>query len=411
MNNFFFFFFFLCSLCFSQIKTQQDLQSAKPPLVFFSDDTILAVPFSSNNINFLTKHPISSWYNFKSNKIDFENYISNNNHLEIFTFIDNNIFSYGYPKKNGYIHIGLSHHIYANMELKNNLLNLIWNGNSEYLNQSVNFSGNTLSLLQYTSLYLQYSFNLNQLKIGARLNFLHGINNFNLRKSFFNLNSVNNLETPFSTYISTDIYARSGSAKLIGFSNPGLSIDYSVNYNLSKFDFSLSFENIGFIFFNKNAFHHSSNTNYLFNGFNYSMDQIISEEIENTLDTLSNTFAIGNNIEDSYVRRLPLNFSMESSFETNLNSDIFISIQCFEQIDSDDKLSFFNMYYFGYSRKINENILMTSSYNYNKYSPINLNLGVIFNYNNLRVKLNANNLTAILGGRYYHLSTAIFYIF
>ena len=90
MNNFFFFFLFLCSLCFSQIKTQQDLQSAKPPLVFFSDDTILAVPFSSNNINFLTKHQISSWYNFKSNKIDFENYISNNIFLSYLDLVREN---------------------------------------------------------------------------------------------------------------------------------------------------------------------------------------------------------------------------------------------------------------------------------------------------------------------------------
>ena len=411
MNKIYCFYFLLCSFyCYSQIETIYDIDRSRPSLTYIGNDTVLALPFSSNNINILTNNPISSWYSFKSKKINLENFIIENNHIEILFSSDNNIFTYSYPMKYGYLSIGISHHAYAQLILSNNFLNLIWNGNSEYLNQSVNFSNNSLNLLQYSTLYLQYSREINKFKMGTRVSFIHGINNLSFEKDFFNLNTVNYLETPFSTYISTDIYAKTGSANFLGFSNPGMGLDFSISYNVSNFNFSANFENIGFIYWNNNTFSHQSNTSYLFDGVHYSMDQIISDEIVNTLDTLSDIFAINNNESVSYLQRLPINFKFQTSFKINSNSDFFVLLQSIEEINN-DKISFFNNYYLGYNKRLSENLLVIGSYDYNKYSPINFNLGFVLNYENFIIKLNSNSLSAFLGQKSFHLNTALYYLF
>ena len=122
-----------------------------------------------------------------------------------------------------------------------------------------------------------------------------------------------------------------------------MSLDFSLSYNVSKFNFSTDFENIGFIFWNNNTFSHQSNTTYLFDGVDYSMDQIISDEIVNTLDTLSDIFAINNNERASYLQRLPLNFKFQTSFEINSSSDLFVILRSVEEINN-DKISFLKNY-------------------------------------------------------------------
>ena len=75
MNKIYFFYFLLCSFyCYSQIETIDDIDKSRPSLTYIANDTVLALPFSSNNINILTNNPISSWYSFKSKKINLEFY-------------------------------------------------------------------------------------------------------------------------------------------------------------------------------------------------------------------------------------------------------------------------------------------------------------------------------------------------
>ena len=189
-----------------------------------------------------------------------------------------------------------------------------------------------------------------------------------------------------------------------------MGLDFSISYNVSNFNFSANFENIGFIYWNNNTFSHQSNTSYLFDGVHYSMDQIISDEIVNTLDTLSDIFAINNNESVSYLQRLPINFKFQTSFKINSNSDFFVLLQSIEEINN-DKISFFNNYYLGYNKRLSENLLVIGSYDYNKYSPINFNLGFVLNYKNFIIKLNSNSLSAFLGQKSFHLNTALYYLF
>ena len=395
----------------SQVSVYKDLESPKISLTYYSNDTILAFPLSSNNLNFFTKNPITDWYNTTTNKVDFENYIYEKKNIEMDFFLENNILSLGFPLNKSYLSFGISHYAQGRVHLSNELLNLFWNGNSQYLNQTAIFSDNYSNLIQFSSIYFQYYFELNNYKMGARLNFLHGINYFNLDKGDFTLNSVNDLITPFSTYISTNINTQTSTASLIGFTNPGLSLDYAVDFNISNFKFSIQLENLGFIYWNSNVMYYDSNTNYLFNGFDYTMDQVISDEIQNTIDTLSDVFAISSETGLKFITRIPLNFNFQTSFQTNSTTDFFINFQGIEQFGEDDSRGFLNLYFVGLKKDLSDNIALYSAYNYNKFSSTNLSLGIFAKFNKFLFKINTNNLFALFNQKYFHLNTALYYVF
>ena len=410
--NKFFIFFFVCVTMFSQVSFHQYLEGHQVPLTYNSNDTILGLPLFSNNLHVITKYPITDWYNLSDNTIDFENYISDNKDIEIIFFLDNNIFSFGLPVRESYFSFGLNHHVYGNAHLSNELLSLFWNGNSQYLNQTIEFFNNRSSFMQFSSIYFQYYFQYKDYQMGARFNFLHGINYFNLERGNFTLNSVSNLITPFSTYVSTNIYARTSNSNLIGFSNPGLSLDYAVNFHVKNFNFSMQLENLGFIYWNRNIYTHNSNdADYLFNGFDYTMDEVVSEELENTLDTLSDIFAINSEQNSNFIKRIPLKFTTQASIETSSDSELFVKFKCIEYWGRDGNIDFLNMYFIGASKAFNDKITLYSAFNYNKFSPTNLSLGVFSKFDNFIFKLNTNNLFSLFSKKYFHISTALYYIF
>ena len=411
MNKFFIFFLFFSTIVLSQFSSYQDLKSSKLPLTYYSNDTILGLPIFSNNFHFFTKTPITDWYDFGNHTIDFENYIIENKDINMTFFLDNNIINYSFPFRDSYLSFGINHHAYGKINFSNDLLNLFWNGNLQYLDETISFSDNTLNYIQFSSIYLQYYFELNSFKMGTRLNFLHGINYFDLDKGNFVLNPMSNLITPFSTSISTNIYAQKSNAGLIGFSNPGFSIDYKVKFNVSNFNFLFELENLGFIYWNKDPSTYQSNSNYLFNGFNYTMDQVISEEFQNTLDTLSDVFAINSEKKNPFLKRTPINISFETNLELNTHTTLFINLQSMEEFGGNDNLSFLNLYFIGLSKNISDNIMFYTSYNYNKLSPINLSLGISARFDNFLLKLNTNNFFALISEKYFHFNTALYYLF
>ena len=212
-------------------------------------------------------------------------------------------------------------------------------------------------------------------------------------------------------HISTNINTQTSTASLIGFTNPGLSLDYAVNFNISNFKFSIQLENIGFIYWNSNVMYHDSNTNYLFNGFDYTMDQVISDEIQNTIDTLSDVFAISSETGLKFTTRIPLNFNFQTSFQTNSTTDFFINFQGIEQFGEDDSRDFLNLYFVGLKKDLSDNIALYSAYNYNKFSSTNLSLGIFAKFNKFLFKINTNNLFALFNQKYFHLNTALYYVF
>ena len=141
------------------------------------------------------------------------------------------------------------------------------------------------------------------------------------------------------------------------------------------------------------------------------MDEVISEELENTLDTLSDIFAINSEQNSNFFKRIPLKFTTQASIETSFDSELFIKFKCIEYWERDGNIDFLNMYFIGASKAFNDKITLYSAFNYNKFSPTNLSLGVFSKFDNFIFKLNTNNLFSLFSKKYFHISTALYYIF
>ena len=83
MNKFFKLLFFCSTIVLSQVSSPRDLGSPGFNLTYCSNDTVLSLPFLSNNFSLFTKKPISEWYNLGTSKVDFESYIYKGNSVEL----------------------------------------------------------------------------------------------------------------------------------------------------------------------------------------------------------------------------------------------------------------------------------------------------------------------------------------
>ena len=183
----------------------------------------------------------------------------------------------------------------------------------------------------FASIFFQYSHIVSEkFSFNTRISLLHGINFFELNKGDFSLNTADSLVTPFSTNIETDMIYKSSRSNIFGLANPGLSFNFGVSYNVNKWNFLLDVQNIGFLMWHKNATQYQSREDYIFDGVHYNMQQIISEEFENTIDTLENIFSLQKQSEDAFIYRLPVRINIKPSFSYNSSTDFFIDYYHFQ---------------------------------------------------------------------------------
>ena len=147
---------------------------------FYINDTILGIPiFSNNSFDFYSNTKLNKFTSIENKNItlDFSEFISSGHNFRFSFISENNLIHFGFPSSNKYYSFGYNLSSYFDINISNELIDFFWNGNSQYLNNFVGFRNNTGSLLQFSSIYFQMAFLLNEnLKFGSRINFLHGIN-------------------------------------------------------------------------------------------------------------------------------------------------------------------------------------------------------------------------------------------
>ncbi len=402
--------------CLSQNNSmgQLNLFNFKNSSIFFNSDTIFGLPILSNhNIHFLTKNKLNEFCYFDNNNlvIDFSEYIEKGNNFSFKFFSENDLLFFGIPKSKSYYSIGFKYVSYFNLDISNESLSLIWNGNNQYLDDVTYFENNTASLIQYSSLFFQYSSKISEnLHFGTRISLLHGVNFFSLERGDFSLQTLSNSETPFGTFIETDMFVESSRASAFGFSNPGLSLNLGLQYDLNKWKFLIDIQNFGFIFWNKRNSQHQSDDYYFFDGVDYTMDEILSEEINSTIDTLENIFAIDRVSNKSFFSRLPLRINLRSSYSYNSSTDFFIDYYTMEHNIS----SYTHYVFLGASKLFKKHTAIKMAYNFNNYSFTNIQFGLSKKFKNLLIDINTNNLLSIIdprGFNYFNIQAGIYYFF
>ncbi|MBH75852.1 MAG: hypothetical protein CMP68_01625 [Flavobacteriales bacterium] len=404
--------FLICLNCFSQ--NSLNIIDNEQYSSFYINDTILGIPiFSNNSFDFYSNTKLNKFISIENKNItlDFSEFISSCRNFKFSLISDNNLIHFGFPSSNKYYSFGYNLSSYFDVNISNELIDLFWNGNSQYLNNFVGFYNNSGSLLQFSTLYFQISFLLNEnLKFGSRINFLHGINYLNFENANFSLYSSENNITPFSTSIETDILYRSSNANYFGFSNPGFSINIGAEYKLKNWKFLLDIRNLGFIFWQKKNKLSQSNESYDFNGVYYTMDEIFTEEVNQTIDTLESLFSLDDLPENNFITRLPFRANINSSYSINSSTDLFIKYFVVEKNNS----GYIHHAFLGAYKSFNEIINIQIAYNLNNIGFENLQLGLSKRFKNLFIELNTNNIFSLfdfLSTNYLNFQTRLTYVF
>ncbi len=415
MNNYILIFvlFFSFNL-FCQNKSNFNLNIPHETTIYSSEDTIIGFPLITNHdFNFLINNSFSEFSDFNNAVLtfDFTDYVKKNKPLSFNFFSENNLLYLGIPKIKSYSAFGFKFSSYFDLDLSGEIINLLWNGNSQFADEIIHFNNNTSSFLQYSSLFFQYSSVLSQnLMYGLRVSLLHGINYFDLNKGNFSLQSYTNSTTPYSSLIQTDIFFESSRANIFGISNPGLSFNFGLNYSLRKFQFLFDLHNLGFIYWNKRTSQHSSVSDYLFNGVNYTMDQILTEEISTTIDSLENIFALNNISSNSFFSYTPIKIRFMSIYNLNFSTKFFVDYKLIQNSSS----KFRHYVFFGLDKFIQKNTSLKLAYNINEYSFDNFKFSITRKFKNYLVSINTNNLISILNinkSNYFNLQFGVYYFF
>ncbi len=413
MNKFVYIVLVFCYLnCFSQ--NNSNIIDNEQYSSFHISDTIIGIPiFSNHSFDFYSSIKLNQFTSIKNGNItlDFSEFISTGQDFNFSFISENNLIHFGLPILNKYYSFGYNFSSYFDLQLSNEIINLFWNGNSQYLNNSIQFQNNVASLLQFSSIYFQISFLLNEnLKLGSRINFLHGINYLNFEKGDLYLYTSENNITPFSSIIQTDLLYKTSNANYFGFSNPGLSINFGAEYNFKNWKFLFDIRNLGFIYWQKNNELNQSNESYNFNGIYYTMDEIFSEEVDQTIDTLQNIFSLNESPSNNEISRLPIRTNINASYSINSSTDFFVKYFLIEK----NNKNFIHHFFFGASKLFNNKTNLQIAYNFNNTGFENLQLGLSKRFKNLFIELNTNNLFSLFDFRstnYLNFQTRLTYVF
>jgi len=397
--------------CFSQ-NTYNIIDNEKYSS-FHINDKIIGIPiFANHRFDFYSNIRLNQFTSIENKNItlDFSEFISTGQDFNFSFISENNLIHFGFPISNKYYSFGYNFSSYFDLKLSNEMINLFWNGNSQYLNNSTQFQNNVASFLQFSSIYFQISFLLNEnLKLGSRINFLHGINYLNFEKGDLYLYSLENNITPFSTVIQTDLLYKTSNANYFGFSNPGFSVNIGVEYNLKNWKFLFDIRNLGFIYWHKKNELFQSNEYYDFNGIYYTMDEIFNEEVDQTIDTLQNIFSLSELPGNNEISRLPIRININSSYSINSSTDLFVKYFIIEK----NHKGFIHHSFFGASKFFNNKTNLQIAYNFNNTGFNNLQLGLGKRFKNLFIELNTNNLFSLFDFRstnYLNFQTRLIYV-
>ena len=192
-------------------------------------------------------------------------------------------FSVGFNIDKFQFHIFHNANVDATLMFPSALLNVIWHGNTYYLDETVNIAP-AIDLMSYHEFGVGVSFDLIEgLRVGATLKYLQGMVALNSENSILNLHTDSQY---YALSVSSDVYfrssgfasdfykssnedifpSRSGVTFLFN-SNRGVGLDLGAVYALNeKVNLSFSAVDIGAILWKSNVFNHRSNGSYEFNG-------------------------------------------------------------------------------------------------------------------------------------------------
>ena len=236
----------------------------------------------------------------------------------------------------GPVRLGIGHatHFSAYTKYTDELARLIWEGNGNYIGQTLDIS-NDVQVSGYHEIALAASYKIKKVTIGARGKFLSGIGDVSTDRNaasvytdpeiydltltsdyrvntsaFLDFGGVNNFNTDFN-------FGNFGTKNLFS-SNNGFAFDLGVSADLGKIKLAASLVDFGQINWSENTENHTSSGTSIYGGLDFS-DAITgggSFQPESALDTLEAIFNV-TTTSNEYSTELPQKMYLSAAYQLN----------------------------------------------------------------------------------------------
>ena len=226
----------------------------------------------------------------------------------------NNRLSYTFKKNNYSFGISLSDRNILNTSFSDDLLRLVFEGNFNYQNKTLDFGGTSIRADRFQQYTFTYGTNIKKVKVTTSLSYLAGNHHLSYiieKGSLYTAAFGNSLDIAYdmSAFVSD-------TTSLNPFKNNGngLALGLSTEFKFKEKTIHISFSDLGFIMWDPTSFNLATDSNFNFSGI----------EVENIL-SFSDSVIQENNINDgilntnqvSFKSYIPANFHFRISGYSN----------------------------------------------------------------------------------------------
>ena len=334
---------------------------------------------------------------------DVDNLLNELNDINYITSeINLNWLSGGFHIQDYYITLSITDKIEAQLGFPKDLIGIMWNGNTAYIDKPADFNGLNVSATHYREYAIGAAKELNnKISVGAKIKFLFGKTNIQTKKaditlqtapdlSFLKLHSDIEINSSLPSFVNidydgdslgigmTDIDAKAISDYFLNGKNMGLGLDFGATYNLNdKISFSGSVIDLGFIRWNSNNYKFTSKGDYEFKGADMTMvineQDTISTYVERVTDSLINIFK-PEMLNDSYITGLYTKMYLGGTYK--FHEKIVVGLLTRTEI---------------YQKKLHASVTLSANSNLTKWFSTSLSYSIINgSYANLGIGIGVN---------------------
>ena len=227
---------------------------------------------------------------------------------------------------------------HININLRQDMLKLILNGNSTYQEQLLEFDNSSLRATRYQQFKIRYNFHIRKNKIKFGASYLRGNHNISLLINKGTLYTDLNGQNIDLNYDILAFSTDTSSYNIFNNNGHGMAIDFTTKISIGKSIINLYVKDLGFIKWNNNSINSFVDSSYNYSG-------IFIEDLYNFNDSLINikdnfNYLINQNQYKSYIAA-DLGINFEKNFKLKKIKKIIAGINAkWHPLFDNNKLSF-----------------------------------------------------------------------
>ena len=307
----------------------------------------------------------------------------------------------------GYLSFGAYSNFELNMHYPGDLVRMIWKGNSQFYDQTLDFDKINIHLNHYLAYHVGYSHEINEkLRVGARIKYLNGLANISFERFMMRLKQSSDPADYNRFHFRTDITVNTSgmeslenlkpgaydfSTYLSGKSNPGYALDLGIDYKLNeKLSLSASVVDLGKITWQHDVHNYGSKGEGYFDGITVYTNNDTVDYYNDFIDSLKTVFNFSEQTE-SYSTNLPARYALSGNYRLNQSAEIGI-------IAAITSYGGFNEPYIrlSYLQRLSNTFLFRGSYGIMNRTYSNIGLALIANLGPVQFYAAGDNIPGLL---------------